>query len=189
MTRALFPLLAGLLWLALAPAQADPERYQLDADRSEVRFGFTLQGANVDGVMPVKSAEMEIDLDNVPGSRVDVTLDASGARAGVFFVTQTMKGPQVLATDSFPDIRFRSTAFAGDLSGATVTGDLTIRNVTRPVTLQAGLFRQRGTELGDRSQLAVLLTGSVSRSAFGAGGFPGYVDDPISLRILARIEK
>ncbi|MEL7212963.1 MAG: YceI family protein [Pseudomonadota bacterium] len=183
-----------LLWLVFAlalttPANAGPEPYRLDRERSEVRFSFTLQGATVTGLMPVKTAEMSIDLDNVQASAVDVTLDARNARAGVFFVTQTMTGPQVLATDTFPEIRFRSTGFAGDLSGATVTGDLTIRDVTRPVTLQADLFRQRGTELGDRSQLSVLLTGTISRSAFGASGFPGFVDDPITLRILARIEK
>ena len=182
-------LLASLILLAATSAQAAPEQYQLDTARSEVGFGFTLQGATVEGVMPVKRADMRIDLDNVPASSVDVTLNARNASAGVFFVTQTMKGPQVLDTAQHPEIRFRSTRFNGDLNGATVTGDLTIRGVTRPVTLTAGLYRQRGTQAGDRSQLSVLLTGKISRSAFGAGGFPGFVEDPIDLRILARIQK
>ena len=100
-----------------------------------------------------------------------------------------MKGPQVLNTDRFPEIRFRSTSITGDLRGARVTGDLTVRGVTRPVTLNAGLYRQSGTEICDRSRLIVQLTGSISRAAFGADGFPGFVDDEINLNIIARIEK
>ena len=182
-------LTACLIGLSASFTHAAPERYQLNTARSEVGFGFTLQGANVDGVMPVLSADMRIDLDDVPASSVDVTLSAAQARAGLFFVTQTMKGAQVLDTATHPTIRFRSPQFSGDLSKATVTGDLTVRGITRPVTLEAGLFRQRGTELGDRSQLSILLTGTISRAAFGVDGFPGFVDDPIRLRILARIEK
>ena len=132
---------------------------------------------------------MVLDLDNVPRSQVDVTLDARRAKAGFIFATQTMKGPEVLHTNQFPEIVFRSTSISGDLNGASVKGNLTVRGVTRPVTLQAGLFRQSGTEIGDRSKLIVQLKGSISRAAFGADGFPGFVDDRIDLNIIARIEK
>lgn len=57
------------------------------------------------------------------------------------------------------------------------------------MTLDAGLYRQRGTQPGDRNNLTVLLTGGVSRSAFGATGYAGLVGDRIGIRILARITK
>lgn len=187
--RVLPLLLAGLLALASPPALAGPDPYRLNAAQSVVAFTYQFQGAPKQGRMPVKSAIIRLDLDNIPRSSVDVTLDASRARAGFIFATQTMKGPNVLYTDKFPTIRFRSTAIDGDLSGAMVRGDLTVRGVTRPVTLRAGLYRQDGTQLGDRSRLIVQLTGAISRAAFGADGFPGYVDDRIDLNIIARIEK
>lgn len=179
-----------LIFALLAlPAFAAPEAYRLNAAQSVVGFTYMFQGNPNQGRMPVKSARMVLDLDNVPNSTVDVTLNADRAKAGFIFATQTMKGPQVLNTAQFPEIRFRSTSITGDLRGARVTGDLTVRGVTRPVTLQAGLYRQSGTEVGDRSRLIVQLTGTISRAAFGAGGFPGFVDDPIDLNIIARIEK
>ena len=183
-----FPALIAIMVAATATLAA-PVQYTLDAARSTVGFSFDFQGAQQTGTMPVSRANMLIDLDNVPASSVDVTLDPSGARAGVIFLTQTMKGPNVLDTARFPEIRFVSRRFTGDLNGASVTGDLTVRDITRPVTLKAGLFRQRGTQEGDRDALAVLLTGAISRAAFGADGFPGFVGDQIALRIIARIEK
>jgi polyisoprenoid-binding protein YceI len=182
-------MLSLIFALMALPAFAAPEAYRLNAANSVVGFTYQFQGAPSQGRMPVKSARIDLDLDNVPASRVDVTLDVRRAKAGFIFATQTMKGPEVLHTSQFPEIRFRSTSITGDLNGAAVKGDLTVRGVTRPVTLQAGLFRQGGTQAGDRSRLIVQLTGSISRAAFGAGGFPGFVDDRIDLNIIARIEK
>lgn len=184
--RILSLILALLMPIA---AFAAPETYRLNKANSVVGFTYMFQGNPNQGRMPVKSAQIQLDLDNVPASKINVTLDASQAKAGFIFATQTMKGPKVLYTERFPDIRFQSTAIKGDLRGARIRGNLTIRGVTRPVILQAGLFRQKGTELGDRNRLIVQLTGSVSRAAFGAGGFPGFVDDRIDLNIIARIER
>ena len=182
-------LLAFVLALFATDALADPVPYMLDTDRSDVGFSYDFQGSERKGSMPVKSAEMLIDLENVPASSVVVELEARKAKAGFIFATQVMKGPDVLDTASYPVIRFASTSFDGDLRGATVSGDLTIRGVTRPVTLEAGLFRQRGTEIGDTRNLTVLLTGTINRNDFGASGFPGYVGPMIDLRIIARINR
>ncbi len=187
MTR-FFAFLSLILCLA-APALAGPAAYRLNTTDSVVGFTYKFQGNDRYGRMPVSNAVMDIDLDNISASRVNVTLNAAAATAGGGFMTTTMKGPNVLNTQAHPEISFRSTRIEGSLSGAQVTGDLTIRGVTRPVTLQAGLYRQQGTARTDQSKLVVQLLGSVSRSAFGAGGFPGFVDDEIDLNIIAYIER
>ncbi|QGX98932.1 hypothetical protein EI983_11880 [Roseovarius faecimaris] len=179
-----------LLLICLAGAAlADAERYTLDAARSQVGFSYLFEGAPRDGTMPVQSARILLDLDNLPASEVEVTLDARRAKAGFVFATEAMKSPEVLDVARHPVIRFRSTQFRGDLRGATVTGDLTVRGITRPVTLRAELYRQRGTQAGDRSRLTVLLTGTIDRNDFGASGYPGLVGPQIGLRILARITR
>lgn len=180
----------ALCTLALPGAgHSAQQRYRLDTARSTVAFTYRIGDAANTGQMPVKSADMRLDLDNVPASRVDVVLDAAQARAGFFLATQALRDASVLDTVTHPEIRFRSTRITGDLSGATITGDLTVRGITRAVTLDAGLYRQRGTQPGDRDNLTVLLTGSVSRSAFGATGYAGLVGDMIGIRIVARITK
>lgn len=170
-------------------AAAAPEAYRLDTARSSVGFTYTLGQAETAGTMPVRSAEMWIDLANPSASRVTVTLDASRARAGVFFATEAMRGPQVLDTARHPLITFRSTRITGTLQAARVEGLVTLRGTTRPVTLTAGLYRQRGTEARDLDRLTVLLTGQINRHSFGASGFPDLVGPVIDLRIVARIER
>ena len=179
------------LLLCLTPSfgLAAPEIYRLDAARSQVGFSYDLNNGEKTGKMPVKSAEIRIDLDDISKSQVSVTLNARGVRAGFILATQAMKSPEVLNTAQFPTIRFQSTRISGTLNEAKVSGDLTVRGITRPVTLVARLYRQRGTAGEDRDRLAILLTGEVSRSAFGASGFASYVGDKIGLRIIARIEK
>ena len=175
--------------LLTSSAHAEPVPYQLDRDRSTVAFTYQFGGNEMAGHMPVSSADMLIDLENIPASSIRVTLDAAQARAGFVFATQAMKSAAGLNTDEFPEIVFISTGITGNLMGALVTGDLTVRGVTLPVTLNAGLYRQAGTEVGDRSNLAILLTGDVSRSAYGASGYRAYVGDTIHLRIIALISK
>lgn len=182
-------LLALSLLLAALPAHAGPERYRLDAAQSRVAFAYIFSGAERTGQMPVAEANMLLDLDNLGASRVEVALDASNAQAGFAFATQAMRSPQVLDTANHPLIRFRSTSVTGNLARATVRGELTIRGVTRPVTLSAQLGRAPGTDPQQRDKLLVLLSGKVSRSAFGASGYPGYVADEIGIRITAFIEK
>lgn len=183
--RALTLLLCCLAGLAYA----DAERYILDTARSEVGFTYAFEGQPKTGTMPVSAANMMLDLDNIANSQVDVTLNAAQAKAGFVFATETMKGPQILDTATHPTIKFRSTSISGDLNSASVNGQLTVRGVTKQVTLQAKLYRQSGTELGDRSKLSVLLTGAINRNEFGADGFPGFVGPMLELRVLARINR
>lgn len=182
-------LLSGLLALVAALAQAAPEHYHLDTAHSVVGFTYTLDGREMNGRIPIRDVEMVLDLQNLPASRVSVTLEADRARAGFFIATDAIRGPKVLDTANHPLIRFRATEIRGNLRHATVTGELTVRGITRPVTLDAALGRQQGTAPTDRDRLIVILTGGISRSAFGASGYPNLVGDRIGLRIVARITK
>jgi polyisoprenoid-binding protein YceI len=183
--------LAAFLLLLLAPAiaLAAPQDYRLDAAASTVSFEVSFGPDLITGTMPVLSAEMTLDFDRPADSRVAVTLDAAGATASFPFATQALTGPSVLATTEHPTIRFETTAFRaqpGPGARAEIDGTLTIRGVTRPVTLAAEIFRR--TE-GDLSSLSVHLDAVVSRAAFGASGWADMVADDVRIRIVARIDR
>ncbi len=182
-------LTALLLTLLASPSLAAPERYTLDMENSIVGFGYVFGGNTNQGTMPVAGAQITLDLDAPANSEVRATIDAAGAQAGVFLATQAMRGSSVLDTATFPTIRFASTKITPTGDTARVDGMLTIRDVTRPVSLTARIYRQQGTTEGDRSRLSIHLKGSVSRKAFGAGGFPDLVADEITLDILTRITR
>ena len=166
--------------------------YRLDEAQSQVGFAFNLSGLRQNGTMPVRLADIHIDPNNLIRSEVDVSLDVSKAKTVLGFATRAMTGPDVLHAAAFPTIRFRSRSvtLGADQrisNGATITGDVTIRDVTAPLTLQADIFRPQGSAPDDLSQLTVNLKGSVSRSQFGAGGYADLVADEVMLDIRAVI--
>lgn len=179
----------GLAMMSAPFAQAAPAKYLLDKEDSVVGFTYYLDPDGTKGSMPVQSADLQLDLRNISRSKIDVTLSPKKARAGFFFATEALKGAEVLDVRNHPTIRFVGRRITGTIHDAKVTGDLTVRGVSRSVTLNAQLFRQRGTEAGDLNNLSILLTGSLDRHDFGASGYAALVGPQIDLRILARINR
>jgi polyisoprenoid-binding protein YceI len=177
-------LAACLCWIAAA-VWAAPQRYALDTANSTVSFGYTLVGRPARGAMPVRAADIVLDVQDFSRSHVTATLDPAAATTGIIFATQAMRGPSVLDVETYPDIRFRSTKVTGSANRGEMDGEITIRGVTRPITLTAQLFTESGR--GDLDRVSILLRGSVSRSAFGASGYPSLVGDIVTLDILARV--
>lgn len=177
------------LLLVAHPALAAPARYALDEQASTVGFETDFGPDRITGRMPVTRADLTLDFDSVANSRVDVTLDVSRAEASFPFAAQAMKGPKVLDARSFPEITFASTSVRARGDGAEVQGNVTIRGVTRPMTLAAVIWRKQGAAEGDLSHLTIRLTGTVNRSDFGATGWSDLVSDQVRLDILARVAR
>ncbi|NNE87276.1 MAG: YceI family protein [Silicimonas sp.] len=175
--------------LITCPALAAPVRYTLDREASRINFTYVLNGNGMKGKAVVDTADILLDVDRPSRSKVSAVIDMTQANAGIFFATEAMKGAQVLDTDRFPTIRFQSEKIEGTVEKATITGNLTIRDVTRTERFSAQLFRQQGTELGDRSRLSILMTGTIDRRLYGADGFLNFVGPNIGLEILTRITR
>ena len=182
-------LACALCVLTALTAAAAPASYVLEPEASSVGFETDFGPDRITGRMPVSRADLTLDFDQASNSTVAVTLDVSQAEASFPFAAQAMKGPKVLDADSHPTISFQSTSVRSAGEGAIVEGQVTIRGVTQPMTLQAQIFRQQGRAEGDLSHLTVRLTGAVKRSAFGATGWLDMVGDEVRLDILARIAR
>jgi polyisoprenoid-binding protein YceI len=177
-----FILLAG-------PALAAPADYILEPAASTVGFETDFGQQDITGRFPITQANLTLDFDSAANSTIDVILDVSRATASFPFAADALKGSNVLDARNHPTIRFVSTRIRAQGDGATVQGNLTIRGVTQPVTLQAQIFRQQGYDAGDLSHLTVQLRGAVQRSDYGATGFADMVGDEVRLDIRARIAR
>jgi polyisoprenoid-binding protein YceI len=185
-------LIAAVLVLcsfAASQLAAAPRGYAIDAQGSTVGFAWDFGADEIRGQMPVSSADLSIDFVNLANSSLSVAVDVTGAEAGFPFASQAMKGPKVLDASRYPQITFVSTGVQKTATGATITGDITVRGVTRPMSFAAEIYRQQGTDTTDLTRLAVLLTGALNRSDFGAGGWSDLAGDEVRLRILASIHQ
>ncbi|WP_170569707.1 YceI family protein [Ruegeria atlantica] len=187
-------LLAGLATLPLTPAaRAAIAPYELVLQNTSVGFTFDLSGLTQSGTMPIQTTDIQIDVRDLTKSRVAVTLNAAEARTKLPFARSAMLGAGVLDVESYPTIHFASTKVelgeGGRLSrGAKITGDLTLRDVTRPIAFQADLFRPPGSAPENLDMLSIRLTGGLNRHDFGASGYADLVQDTVGLDIRAEIK-
>ena len=179
--------LALCLALLAGAADAAPTHYILQPEASIVGFETDFGTDLITGKMPVASADLTLDFANVAASKIDVVLDAANADASFPFAAQAMRGPKILDVANYPTIHFQSTSVEKNAEGAAVAGNVTIRGVTKPMTMQAVIWRQKGQAEGDLSKLTIRLTGAVNRSDFAATGWSDMVGDQVRLDILARI--
>ncbi|MEM9709789.1 MAG: YceI family protein [Pseudomonadota bacterium] len=180
-----------LIWCVVSStaALAVPVNYALETEGSQVQFRVAFGSGEISGTMPVEAANLALDFDRASNSEVSVVLAANGARANFPFATEALRGPSVLNTASHPSIRFQSTGFEAQGNRAEVAGLITIRGVTRPVVLNAEIFREAGQGAGDRSRLLVRMSTAIARSEFGADGWASAVGDIVTINILARIRR
>lgn len=186
-------LLLSALAAFATPTLAAQRRYRIGSGGAEITYTFSLQGSPVKGRVPLLQANLSIDPNRLTNSAADVRADMRRARTGLVFATEAMKSASVLDTNAFPESRFVSTRVrlgtSGRLSeGARIDGELTLRGVTRPISLDAALFRAKGSTSDDFSRLSVTLSGQLNRSAYGASGYPKLVADRVALAITADIE-
>ncbi len=115
-----------------------------DIDPTHTEVGFSVKHmmiTTVRGDFSGVSGKLELDPSDPTSSSVDVTIDASTIHTGVEDRDNHLRSGDFLDVDAHPQIRFRSTRIDGTFTepGDTfrITGDLTIRGITREVTLDA----------------------------------------------------
>ena len=184
--------IAASLCACGTPALSTARRYQLITAVSAINFAFLLNGTTQQGTLPVQSANIQIDVDRLKESSAEVTADVTQARTGFVLMTQALLSPAVLDATTYPTVHFRSTDITlgrtGRISeGAKIEGLLTLRGVTHPIILSARVSRPAGTPSDALERLSVQLTGEISRTRFGAAGYPALVADAVALDIRAEL--
>lgn len=144
----------AVLFLLAAPAGAASRTYVVDPAASSVRIhvgksgALSFAGHNHEVVAPALSGEIVADPADLGASRVSLSFEAvtlkvlpEGEPAGdAPKVEDVMRGPKVLDAGRFPTIGFKSQQVTGKGAGGgaydlMLTGELTLRSVTRALTL------------------------------------------------------
>lgn len=185
-------LIASALSAFATAGQTRTQSYALVEGGSRVAFIFTANGVRQTGTVPVEQADISVDPSRLSNSTADVTADIRKVRSSLLLITQTIKSPELLDAANHPLVRFRSTGIRlgakGRISeGAQIEGQLTLRGVTLPIVLDAMLSRPAGAAPDDLSVLFIQLNGQLSRTAYGADGYPNLAEDTVLLDIRAEI--
>jgi polyisoprenoid-binding protein YceI len=135
---------------ATAPVQAGRATWRLDPAHSSVEFSIKhLMMTTVRGRFNEVRGTLVGDEAHPRGCAVDVAITAASVDTGVPERDMHLRGPDFFDAERYPTITFRSTRVDGELAKEgdrfQVTGDLTIRDTTMPITLDC-VYDGRGRD-------------------------------------------
>lgn len=132
--------LAALYSLSLGAAVAAAHVTEFKIDPGHTLVGFNVRHffTKVPGRFKDFTGTIAFDDHNVSNSRVDVTIQSTSVDTEHERRDTHLRSGDFFMVDSFPTITFKSTKVVPGADGAAlVSGDLTIRGITKPVTLDA----------------------------------------------------
>ena len=194
--------LATVLALAAVPALAqmpttppgapDASRvtagtYRVDSGHSQVLFTVNHMGfSEYTGQFTNPTGTLMIDPKNPSAAKLDITFDIGKVSTTVAALDEHLKKPDFFDVEKFPVARFVSTRVVARGNTATITGDLTLKGVTKPVVLNAR-FIGAGMGMGPtkKTNVGFAATTTIKRSEFGLGYGVPVVSDRVDLVINA----
>jgi polyisoprenoid-binding protein YceI len=144
-----------------------PGAYTIDPAHTSVEFvGRHLMITKVRGRFPEVSGTITIAEE--PGqSHVEVDIDVASVETGNADRDEHLRSGDFFDADNHPTMSFRSTSVGAVRSGSwLVTGDLTVRGVSHPVTLQVNFEGAGASPAGD-DRIAFTAAGEVNREDWG----------------------
>ncbi|WP_313494704.1 YceI family protein [Stenotrophomonas sp.] len=179
---------------AAAAAPAAPEAaaiqiaagtYKLDPTHTDVlvqwsHMGFSNPSAhfgNADGTLVYDAAD-------VGKSSVEVTLPLSGLNSFTAKFDEHLRSADFFDAAKFPTATFKSTKVeAAGTNKLTVTGDLTVKGITKPVVLDVTVNGAGEHPMAKVPSVGFDATTTLKRSDFGVGAYAPAVSDDVKVRI------
>lgn len=183
---------------AIDVAAIESGSYTADSAHSMVGWGVSHLGFNdYYGIFGDVAGTLNVDTANPAASSVDVTIPIASVTVPSEELREHLLRPG--ADGGAPDFfgpepmeaRFVSTNVepTGE-TGATITGDLTLNGVTKPVTIMAELSGMGTNGMNQKTTLGFHGTTTINRSEFNIPfGIPFGISDDVDLMITVAFEK
>ena len=173
------------LFAAIAsPALAAPEAYTIDSGHTFPRFSYSHFGMSTQLSRFNKTTGTVILDKAAKTGSVDVLIDMKSVDTGFAVFNGHIQGEDFLDTTKFPTATFKSTkvVFDGD-KPSTVEGNLTIKDVTKPVTLKVTNYVNMAHPMLKKDTIGADATVVVKRTEFNAGKYAPSVGDDVTITI------
>ena len=142
--------------------------WNLDTVHSGINFTVRhMVVSKVRGRFAKFSGSVALDENDLTRSVVEATIDASSIDTGTAQRDDHLRSADFFDAERFPEIRFRSTRIEQlDGDRYRLTGELTIRDVTRSIALEAE-YGGRGKDPWGNERVGFTAKGTLDRKDFG----------------------
>ncbi|AXY60360.1 YceI family protein [Acinetobacter sp. WCHAc010052] len=164
---------------------AKPVDYTIDPTHTATvfnwnHFGFSTPSANFSDIQ----GTISVDNAKPANSSVNVTIPLASLNTNVKALDDHLKTPDFFDAAKYPNITFKSTKVQSlGNSKYKITGNLTVKDVTKSVVLDAVLNKQGEHPMTKAQSIGFNATTSFDRSAFGVGAYVPNVGDKITVNI------
>ncbi len=188
MTRTSIPVSIVLLILLSGPAvtYAEPVLYTPDKWHTRIYFTVSHMGlSNYSGRFVEYEIQFMFDEENMENSSVEVTVPLSGIDTFSPELNAKMPNPEFFDTQSHPTIHFKSTAIEQqDATTARMTGDLTIKGVTLPITFDVTYNKKVMHPYFKLNNVGFTAVATLDNRAYGVNPLPDWMLAPtVDVRI------
>ncbi|MFV5491395.1 YceI family protein [Acinetobacter sp. ASP199] len=166
-------------------SMAKPVAYTIDPGHTATvfnwsHFGFSTPSANFSDIQ----GTITVDNEKPANSSVHVTIPVSSINTNVKALDEHIQTAEFFDVEKHPNITFKSTKVqALGKNKYKITGNLTIKGVTKPVVLDAVLNKQAVHPMTKLQTIGFNATTSFNRSAFNVGAYVPNVGDKITVNI------
>lgn len=161
--------------------------YQVDPAHTQVLWEVNHMGlSSLAGMFGASEGTLVLDPENLSATALDVSFEI-----GEISVTFAPFADHLLSDDFFasavhPSARFVSAAVEADVDGtARITGDLTIKDITQEITIDAIFVGAGINPMDEKLHVGFSGTATFQRSDFDLGAYAPAVSDEVRLEINA----
>ena len=174
----------ALVTLAAGSAVAAPVTYTVDGSHTFPRFSYSHFGYSTQLSSFGKTTGTVVFDAQAKTGAVDIVIDTTTVNTGFADFNGHIQGEDFLDTAKFPKATFKSTkvVFEGD-KPASIEGQLTIKGVTKPVTLTVTSFQAMPHPMMKVPALGANAFVTIKRSEYNAGKYAPYVGDEVRIDI------
>lgn len=177
---ALLTVLAALT----ASAQAAPETYVIDNSQTVANFSLSMLGvSNKPHKFEKASGKVVLDPVTQTGS-IEVDIDAASVNTGIALLNDKMQSADFFDAANFPVIRFKSSNLTLSGDQISLTGDLTIKGVTKPVTLSVTRFKCSAYSGFQGDTCIANASVTIKRSEFNMGKYRFLAGNDVALNLV-----
>ena len=165
-------------------SMAAPVSYNVDSTHTFPRFSYSHFGYSTQlSSFSKTTGKIVFDAEAKTGS-VEIVIDTKSVNTGFADFNEHIQGEDFLDTGKFPQATFKSTQviFDGD-KPSKIEGLLTLKGVTKPVTLTVTGFQATPHPMMKKPALGANAFTVIKRTEFNAGKYAPYVGDEVRIDI------
>ena len=179
--------MAGVL--VAAPFVSDAIRFRIDTNHSNIGFAVPIAGglSEVHGKFSKFKMELLYDDKDTTKSKVDVKIDVASVDTGIDQRDDHLRTADFFDAANHPEITFKSKKIVKDGKRLLLTGDFTMRGVTREISFPFEITGKQMSKDGKRLNMGFAADLKIDRTQFGVSyqhqSVPNFVGNEVRIRL------